>query len=276
VLFFLTYVRRHRPGHYGPTITEPALGASHTVASQTQGPAYDTNFVQNDNFIQINQGFPGQLYQYPEAPTPNYGLNGPSTAGFQVDGSFTGQPVPVFEQPNFQWTGMNSTLQNPSLTNYGTFGGPYTSGFAMDDLTMNAPFMPNTEPVSEIADWPVTRDLDAAMMDNPMIPVAPDINSVQQIITSVPQAPPGLAQAPIPAQVSSPRVACTHCPQTFVRDYDRVRHENSKHNNGPAPAARVCLINGCPKSQGGGYTRADKLTEHMWKKHAALGYTKRT
>jgi hypothetical protein len=34
-----------------------------------------------------------------------------------------------------------------------------------------------------------------------------------------------------------------------------------------------CRINGCPKSLDGcGYSRRDKLTEHMWQKHAHLGY----
>jgi hypothetical protein len=33
---------------------------------------------------------------------------------------------------------------------------------------------------------------------------------------------------------------------------------------------------GCNKSEGVGYTRKDKLTEHLWKKHGNLGYVKRT
>jgi hypothetical protein len=57
------------------------------------------------------------------------------------------------------------------------------------------------------------------------------------------------------------------CKSTFTRLADRNRHVNSKHNNTP----HFCLILGCEKSleRGGkGYTRQDKLQEHMQKKHA--------
>jgi hypothetical protein len=49
-----------------------------------------------------------------------------------------------------------------------------------------------------------------------------------------------------------------------------------------APAAahvnfirHFCHVQGCPKSNGAGYKRKDKLTEHLWKKHADLGFVKR-
>lgn len=69
--------------------------------------------------------------------------------------------------------------------------------------------------------------------------------------------------------------ACTQpgCQALFKRDTDRIRHEASKHGiNG---MLHFCQIPGCPKSFGAGYTRKDKLTEHMWRKHADLGFTKR-
>jgi hypothetical protein len=64
------------------------------------------------------------------------------------------------------------------------------------------------------------------------------------------------------------------CAVTFKRDSDRIRHEGSVHS----PNRRVHLYSvlGCSTSQGAGYTRRDKLVEHLWKKHANLGFVKRT
>ncbi|KUJ12172.1 uncharacterized protein LY89DRAFT_673954 [Mollisia scopiformis] len=69
--------------------------------------------------------------------------------------------------------------------------------------------------------------------------------------------------------------ACTQsrCQASFKRDTDRIRHEASKH--GVNGTLHFCQVLGCPKSLGAGYTRRDKLTEHMWKKHANLGFVKR-
>ncbi|CAG8959359.1 hypothetical protein HYFRA_00001257 [Hymenoscyphus fraxineus] len=65
---------------------------------------------------------------------------------------------------------------------------------------------------------------------------------------------------------------CTHCYMIFSRDADRARHEQSVHS----PATFICPVTTCPKHTGRPYSRQDKLTEHLWKKHANLGYTKRT
>jgi hypothetical protein len=62
------------------------------------------------------------------------------------------------------------------------------------------------------------------------------------------------------------------CVQTFKRDADRSRHEQSVHFKNPG--LHLCPIAGCPKSYGKGYSRPDKVTEHLWKKHANLGFTK--
>ncbi|PMD18657.1 hypothetical protein NA56DRAFT_242173 [Hyaloscypha hepaticicola] len=62
------------------------------------------------------------------------------------------------------------------------------------------------------------------------------------------------------------------CRQTFKRDTDRSRHEQSVHFNNPG--LHLCPIAGCPKSYGKGYSRPDKVTEHLWRKHANLGFTK--
>jgi hypothetical protein len=85
------------------------------------------------------------------------------------------------------------------------------------------------------------------------------------------QAPPAIAtQAPVSIQ-------CTvlGCSATFKREPDRVRHEAAVHGINQLLQLYLCPVNGCPKSQGSGYTRKDKLTEHLWKKHGNLGYVKR-
>jgi hypothetical protein len=99
------------------------------------------------------------------------------------------------------------------------------------------------------------------------------------ILPSQPPTPLGYAtvqnQATVSALPAATAFACTQpgCQAMFKRYTDRIRHEASKHGiNG---MLYFCQIVGCPKSFGAGYTRKDKLTEHMWKKHANLGYVKR-
>jgi hypothetical protein len=88
------------------------------------------------------------------------------------------------------------------------------------------------------------------------------------------QPPPGAAPD---AVLNQTRVPCSilGCPVAFNRDSDRIRHEAAVHGFNQALQLHLCPILNCPKSQGAGYTRKDKLTEHMWKKHGDLGYVKR-
>jgi hypothetical protein len=104
--------------------------------------------------------------------------------------------------------------------------------------------------------------------------------SVPHPDTNLPQAPP--PPLPLPSGLSpgsvrlpaNPGIACSHttCSKTFTRDADRIRHENQVHRN--QPGLHVCPIIGCSKSQGKGYSRADKVVEHLWKKHGDLGFVK--
>jgi hypothetical protein len=73
----------------------------------------------------------------------------------------------------------------------------------------------------------------------------------------------------------TPAMPCSipWCTKTFRRKHEQVRHEASVH--GINQGIHRCLIIGCPSSQGRGFSRKDKLTEHMWKKHENLGYAKR-
>ena len=69
-----------------------------------------------------------------------------------------------------------------------------------------------------------------------------------------------------------PRFQCMMCTRPFRRDFERTRHETSVH--GINRRLHLCPVPGCPKSQGNGFSRTDKVTEHLWRKHANLGYTR--
>jgi len=264
----------------GFAITGPSsFEASQTAINQTQG-VHGNNFVPNDNFTDIDRDFPGQPPHYlgiastPNVflPTPNYGFHVPNTVGLQMDGSFLEPSVPVFDPRNTQGHGINSIVPcSPYMSNYAASGYLLPFQVSMDDLTINAPFMPNHQGVGDISDWASLEGFDNTIMDNSMFPntMAMEANILQQPVSSIPQASP----APV-TQAAASQFQCNYCQKTFKRDADRIRHENSKHLN--IAGAHICQVTGCPKSQGRGYTRSDKLTEHMWKKHGNLGYTKRT
>lgn len=80
---------------------------------------------------------------------------------------------------------------------------------------------------------------------------------------------------PQQAAVPATRFACSrvHCNRAFKRPSDLARHITNIHSVNQG--IHLCPILGCPRSQGAGYSRADKVTEHLWKKHATLGYVKR-
>jgi hypothetical protein len=88
----------------------------------------------------------------------------------------------------------------------------------------------------------------------------------------------GTATASLPPSVPPVvgRVLCLwgDCTSTFGRLADRNRHVNSVHLGVSQGQAHLCPIVGCDKSYGKGYSRADKVTEHLWKRHGDLGYRK--
>jgi hypothetical protein len=88
------------------------------------------------------------------------------------------------------------------------------------------------------------------------------------------QLPPTVAAT---AATAHGRIPCSilGCSVAFNREGDRIRHEASVHGLNQVFQLYLCPIAGCPKSWGAGYTRKDKLTEHMWKKHGDLGYVKK-
>lgn len=138
-------------------------------------------------------------------------------------------------------------------------------GIGQDQLTMNLGLFPYQD--SAPSECAIAQD--RGEMSSGMLPIRASY-------------PPGkvsvMDQATVSAAalgVASASFACTQpgCQAMFRRDTDRIRHEASKH--GVNGMLHFCQVLGCPKSLGAGYTRKDKLTEHMWKKHADLGFTKR-
>jgi hypothetical protein len=88
--------------------------------------------------------------------------------------------------------------------------------------------------------------------------------------------PPSQLDPPQHPTVRATAFACAHgnCNQVFTRKSDLARHRSTVH--GLNHVKYFCNVPGCSKSQGHGqgYSRDDKLTEHLWKKHGNLGYTK--
>jgi hypothetical protein len=80
--------------------------------------------------------------------------------------------------------------------------------------------------------------------------------------SAIPTSAPTAAIQPAPRQ----RVPCTICPTTFARASDLHRHMSSMHNMGPQ-VLHLCSVPGCPKSVAPGYSRRDKVVEHLRKVH---------
>ena len=108
----------------------------------------------------------------------------------------------------------------------------------------------------------------AAFVSNFDVGAFPDLSGS----VGVQQAPLGLPPAP---RQPPPSFPCTYlgCVKSFKRDSDRTRHQNTVHR--VRQGLHLCPVPGCYKSHGAGFSRADKVAEHKWKKHANLGYTKR-
>ena len=112
-----------------------------------------------------------------------------------------------------------------------------------------------------------------------------DSDMVPMPVPSMPASGPSSellepTQFRVPVLASTPALApsngyfiCTNCDKTFKRHSDCIRHENSIHAN--RFGAHLCPIAGCVKARGKGFSRSDKVTEHLWKCHGNLGFLKR-
>ncbi|KAH8593784.1 hypothetical protein B0O99DRAFT_595896 [Bisporella sp. PMI_857] len=120
--------------------------------------------------------------------------------------------------------------------------------------------------------------LHSVYIQTPTLQVNPEPEALSFLAPPIQATAPASASfqplGPI-ASINPPTFNCHFCMQSFTRDADRIRHENTTHL-GNLGQLYLCPVPGCVKSQGNGYSRADKVTEHLWKKHANLGYVKRT
>jgi hypothetical protein len=121
---------------------------------------------------------------------------------------------------------------------------------------------------------PDSWDMAPTMQDVPdYLPTSVDFNAIADQHFTAPVLP-AIVNQQAPGPSAKTGIPCTQlgCPLTFKRLYERSRHEATAH--GINQGVHLCPMPGCPKSQGAGYSRVDKVKEHLWKKHANLGYTK--
>lgn len=209
------------------------------------------------------------------------------------DGYWSSEPQIDFTQADLRYFASEHGQQHPTMTGLPAtdsstdfrFQEPFMAGpmsmaqqpvsypsqqTGMVDLQSEMPYMADFDPLAGVSShWPGILATDNNMMYAPFVAHS---GPVQVIPFPAPVVPFVQSNPASIIHTTTARFSCTYCMQTFARDQDRIRHEDSKHLN---PGAHVCPIVGCPKNLGQGFSRADKLTEHMWKKHAALGYTKR-
>jgi hypothetical protein len=82
---------------------------------------------------------------------------------------------------------------------------------------------------------------------------------------------------PTPVQAPRARFICSYqgCSKSFKRAADLNRHRSSYHKiDRHGNPGYLCPVVGCRKSYGAGYSREDKVKEHLWKQHGSLGYVK--
>ena len=265
------------PLHLGSPITStyantsliPGLSLSQQAASvwQPQGQAvstYTDDSIHSFGHEDIATDPPIGFYQHEEsdAPFTNYIQTPVNFAtgpiGFSQceasDASFTNH---VQSTANFpaQQTFIQAPLgyfQSPVMISCDLYPPTSRDGFSDQNLSFNPQHS--------------SQSLNQSLEDNDIIPMP-----MLPISASTSIAVPAPSSAP-----SSGRFTCSYfpCNKKFKRNPDRVRHENSIHSN--HPGVHLCPVIGCAKAQGKGFSRPDKVTEHLWKCHGNLGFRKRT
>ncbi|PMD41694.1 hypothetical protein L207DRAFT_528299 [Hyaloscypha variabilis F] len=186
-----------------------------------------------------NAVYPSQTYSdatFPDFNAAHPSLCGPPASSLNLSGSaFSGHTMQLPMYPE------GSLLANPTFPGQASFSDEY---------------LPNAY---QSMQYP-TPDLHGSL-------VLP--NSTLPTVSASPM------QDALPSTDQYPSIQCTQptCTATFKREADRIRHHAAVH--GTNHGLHLCSIPGCVKAQGRGYSRADKVTEHLWKKHGDLGYVKR-
>jgi hypothetical protein len=196
---------------------------------------------------------------------------GPSS--FQSDGSQEAWDKPAAQNDfatGFSWDqSMNETLFNPTFRPL-----HLDDGFVDNDFEMSMPWSPDT---IMVGDFQGDVGSNVVASSNPWldgnVSFGPALSSLSMNEFNL--SPTASTSAPaVAASTPNTRIPCTNptCTRTFKRHFERIRHEASVHRTNRQ--RYLCPITGCSKSHGKGYTRSDKVTEHLWKKHANLGYMK--
>ncbi|KAH9211092.1 hypothetical protein DL95DRAFT_465294 [Leptodontidium sp. 2 PMI_412] len=213
-----------------------------------------------------------------------------------ISGWVNGQDGSAAQQPNmvpFDFNSVNSI--NPKGFNSGSVRTPSAVLDGMGNLTQHnnfwvapAPsaildvmgnFLPNINSSMAAALFTVPGDMGsfAPSVGFGMSPVVAPLDPLANFTPSMNFMQTSLMQ-PIPSgRTASTATSARHgrhhqcrfqgCNKSFGRRSDRDRHEDSVHSN---IRFHFCPVVGCNKSFGGGgcgYTRADKVTDHLRKKH---------
>lgn len=233
-------------------LAQPVLQHAAAVVGQSDLPS-QANFVATDAVA--NAGLQGSFMEAPMS--------------MMISGMRSSVNPGAIANNAFPWDGYfpfnHMTTNIPGMTNLGSMN-------SMNGIITDTGFM--TDHGSGLNDFSERLGMDVT--GNPAM-------NTSNMTTLAALGGPSLPQMNVPAPATAPialpqttlstRIPCGYCPQTFARDPDRIRHERSKHFG--TPGVYLCPVAACPKSQGQGFSRQDKLTEHKWKQHAALGYTKR-
>ncbi|CZT12615.1 uncharacterized protein RCO7_04009 [Rhynchosporium graminicola] len=236
-----------------------------------QGPAIDYGHpALPNNGMNVDLGFDlGRFTDLPPSPDVSNGYNGCAIdQGYKgLQGNYPdlnvdvglGQTVQSAVSPHLPYH-----VSRDSAIEYGLQG---HQALEMHDMSFNRGYEPPSFGAPDLEDF--RQQLQSSFFPLAGLALPNEPISGEDVSTFSHAAPIQM----LPVQVSG-HFSCTQCMTTFKRDSDRIRHESSIH--GTNRLLIICHIQGCNKSQGWGYTRQDKLVEHLWKKHANLGYLKRT
>lgn len=161
----------------------------------------------------------------------------------------------VFECDNPSPDSTFDFVNTPMAFEFGTTGHVLPGGDLFEQFPIGnpTPVLSYNQATNNIFGFPAIPA--STVAPNAPLPVAPSVT-----------VPLGQTRTP-----NGTRFACSFRNNTYKRDKDRKRHEKEKHlANGP----HFCQVHGCSNATHG-YARKDKLTEHLWKAHADLGFTKR-